>query len=279
MVDERNKMNLESYEHLKLTLIKKNTSKVLSIELNRPDVRNAFNEKMISEITSVFREISSQHHAEEFKDLRAVVISGSGKSFCAGADLEYMKSMINFTFAKNKSEGTALHQMFEAVYSCQLPVICKIHGGAFGGALGLIAASDFCVSTADTQFCFSEVKLGLAPAVISDFVFRKCSAGHVGPYMISGLLFNAETAMSWGLIHQKTETAALDADCEKIVEAFVNAGPNAVKVAKALVREVPLMQVKNREDFLSTTISQLRINAEGQEGIKSFLEKRKPNWI
>ncbi len=169
-------------------------NQVAYVKLNRPDVRNAFNPAMIAEITLLFRNLQAR------KDLRAVVLQGEGKVFCAGADLNWMKEMVNFSFEQNREDSLKLFAMFEAIAECTLPVVGLVHGAVFGGALGLVAICDEVIAEEGTQFCFSEVKLGIAPAVISSFVNRKAVGGKVRPLMLSGVIFNPHIAQQSGLV-------------------------------------------------------------------------------
>ena len=158
------------------------------VTLNRPELRNAFNVEMIAEIKDAFVRLSTR------QDLRAIVLSGEGKSFCAGGDLNWMKDMVNYSMEQNREDAHQLFEMFESILHCHIPVIGMVHGSAFGGALGLVACCDYVIAEEKTQYCFSEVKLGLAPAVISAFVQKKCTLGHVGHFMLSGQVFSSKEA-------------------------------------------------------------------------------------
>lgn len=172
-----------------------NDNSIKIVELNKPKLKNAFNPEMIAEITETFKKLSAD------KAVRAVVLKGAGTAFCAGADLNWMKSMVDFSFDQNIKDSEKLWEMFEAIALCEAPVIGLIHGAAFGGALGLIAACDYVIADEATKFCFSEVKLGLSPAVISSFILRKCSDGQVRPFMLNAEVFDSKTAQRLGLVH------------------------------------------------------------------------------
>lgn len=237
------------------------------IELNRPEIKNAFNPEMITELTEIFKKMSQD------KSVRAIILKGAGTAFCAGADLNWMKSMVDFSFEQNMADSAKLWEMFEAIAFCEVPVIGVVHGAAFGGALGLIAACDYVIAEETTKFCFSEVKLGLAPAVISSFILRKCADAHVRPYMLNAEIFDSSIAQRMGLIHQiKNQSDAL-------VEAkkFSALGIEAIRATKKLLNNIE--QSKNNSSWIEqkklTTqiISERRMSKEGQERLKSFLKK------
>jgi methylglutaconyl-CoA hydratase len=235
---------------------------ILTVSLDRADARNAFNAQMISELTKIFKKISQR------KDLRAIVLRGEGKVFCAGADLDYMKSMAKFSLAQNKADSVKLFDMFAAIESCPVPVVGFIHGAAFGGALGLMAVCDFVVIEANTQMCFSEVKLGLVPAVISPFILKKCVPGVMRPLMMTGKVFFPHEILQSGLIHQVGGAQ----DLELVLSQFLSAGPEALIATKKLTRSLASKAAATK------VIAERRVSKEGQEGLKSFFEKRKPSW-
>jgi methylglutaconyl-CoA hydratase len=245
---------------------------VAYVKLHRPDVRNAFNPEMIADITQTFLELSKR------QDLRAVVLQGEGKSFCAGADLNWMKEMVNFSFAENRDDSLKLFSMFEAISTCALPVIGMIHGAAFGGALGLVAACDEVIAEENTQFCFSEVKLGIAPAVISAFVNRKAVQGKVRPLMLSAVVFNAVTAQQAGLVTEVVPSGEGHTALQKIIHNYKQCGPEAVRETKKLLNDISAMTWDQQKERTTTLIAERRCSSEGQEGLKSFLEKREPSW-
>lgn len=245
---------------------------IAHVRLNRPDVRNAFNPEMIEELTKVFTSFAKR------RDLRAVTLVGEGKIFCAGADLSWMKAMVNYSFEQNREDSLKLFAMFDAIASCPLPVIGLAHGAAFGGALGLLACCDQVVAEDSTQFCFSEVKLGIAPAVISAFVQRKASIGAVRPFMLSGKIFDSTRAQIMGLVHEICPAGQGQNTLEATALAWLEAGPEAVRETKRLLDDLAALNHEQRRDRTTRLIAERRVSTEGQEGLKSFLEKRAPSW-
>lgn len=242
------------------------------VSLNRPEVRNAFNPEMIQQLKDCFVELSSR------SDLRAIVLSGEGSVFCAGADLNWMKSMVQYSMDQNLADSNDLFEMFEAIEKCTLPVIGVVQGAAFGGALGLIAVCDYVIADEKTQMCFSEVKIGLAPAVISAFVLKKCAAGVFKPLMLSGKVFSPKDVLGSGLIHEISESGTMTAGLAKMIRQFEEASPQAVRETKRLLQTLDVSHWAEAKKSTTHLISRLRTSAEGQEGLKSFLEKRNPSW-
>lgn len=247
-------------------------NQVAYVKLNRPEMRNAFNPEMIAELTKTFHDLQAR------RDLRAVVLQGEGKSFCAGADLNWMKEMVNFSFSQNREDSLKLFYMFESIANCMLPIIGQIHGAAFGGALGLLAVCDEVIAEEGTQFCFSEVKLGIAPAVISSFVNRKAVPGKVRPLMLSGVVFNPHIAQQAGLVTEVVPAGEGHTAVQKVLHGYLQCGPEAVRETKKLLNDLPFMTWGQQRDNTTTLIAERRASDEGQEGLKSFLEKREPSW-
>lgn len=247
-------------------------NQVAYVKLHRPEVRNSFNPEMIQKITEIFRSLNVR------TDLRAVVLQGEGKVFCAGGDLNWMKEMVNFSEAQNLEDSHKLFEMFESIFTCSLPVIGLVHGAAFGGALGLMAVCDEVVAEDGTQFCFSEVKLGIAPAVISAFVSRKVVPGKVRPLMLSGVVFNAHIAQQAGLVTEIVPAGEGHTALQRILHNYLQCGPDAVRETKKLLNQLPDMDWNNQKKSTAQVIADRRASAEGQEGLKSFLEKREPKW-
>lgn len=244
----------------------------VDVRLNRPEVRNAFSPEMIEELTTTFRSLASR------KEVRLILLSGEGPVFCAGADLAWMKESINFDRAKNETDAKNLFAMFEAIYNCPQPVVGMVQGAAYGGALGLIACCDLVIAEEKTKFCFSEVKLGLVPAVISGFVLRKVSPAKVMPWMMSGGPFAAKRALSMGLVQEVVDDEILRERTGELGRDFIVAGSEAVRATKALLRKFP-GDITNEYRALSTqVIAERRVGAEAQEGLKAFFEKREPSW-
>lgn len=256
-------------------LIKKENNQFIEINLNRPQLRNAFDPEMIQKITEAFQKVSLEPNC------RAVILKGEGKVFCAGADLKWMESMVNYSFAENEADAQKLFQMFDAIEQCPHPVITLVHGAAMGGALGLMAASDIVIAEKNTQFCFSEVKLGIAPAVISAFVLKTRPYAQVAPWMMSGRVFSTTQAMTMGLVTE-CYSAESAQEFENIVgawkTAFVEAAPQAVKVTKNLLKKVKESSWTVQKKLTTHAIAERRVSPEGQEGLKSFLNKTTPSW-
>ena len=234
---------------------------VLRITLTRPDRRNAFDAALIEELAEAFVDVGRA---------RAVLLAGEGPSFCAGADVSWMRASAGLSFDENVADANALRRMLEAIDACPAPVVARVHGHALGGGAGLVAAADIAIAAPDTVFAFSEVKLGIIPAVISPFVLPKIGTGAARRYFVTGERFDAETALHIGLVSEVD--AQLDAAVEKVLAELLSAGPHAARWAKRLVRERP--------DGSETArwIAERRTSEEGQEGLKAFLEKRLPGW-
>lgn len=243
---------------------------VLNITLNRPDVRNAFHPDMIQQLTQAFKHIND--------DVRLVVLKGAGKSFCAGADLQWMKDMAKYTESQNQKDAGELFEMFWAIRNCVVPTLTVVHGAAFGGALGLIAASDIVLAESSTQFCFSEVKLGLAPAVISSFVLEKANVGLMSSYLLSGMVFGSDQAVRSGLVFASGDQIYLSDQETKIRQSFLNAGPVAVRATKKMLNDIKDQNWSQKKQTTTDVIAKLRVGAEGQEGLSSFFESRRASW-
>ncbi len=244
----------------------------VSVKLNRAEKHNAMDAGMIAELTQTFR---SMHH---FKGARAIVLSGIGKSFCSGADLEYMKSMATFTETENRKDAEVLFDLFAAVSECPLPVIGRFHGNVFGGGLGLVACCDIGIAESATQFCFSEVKLGLIPAVISSFALRKMNRAAAMELMMTGKIFGTDEAKASGLLTYFGRELELSQYIENTLASFRGAGPEAVQEIKKLIRSFDGASSQTVRQNSVNAISERRVSAEGQEGLRAYLEKRKPVW-
>lgn len=246
---------------------------IVRIVLNRPELHNAFNDDMIEGLIKTFEDI------EKDKSLRLVTITGEGKSFCAGADLNWMKKMVDYSDEENYQDSVKLADLFKSINNCTLPVLAKVNGATLGGGTGVIAACDFVLSAKSAKFGFTEARLGLVPAVISPFVMAKIGESNARAWFLSGERFSAEKAQSMNLVHEITPLDNLDSEFEKWVERFLKAGPNASKEAKSLIKNVLEIDDNKVTEFTCKTISRIRTGEEGQEGMKALLEKRKPNWI
>jgi methylglutaconyl-CoA hydratase len=234
---------------------------LLRVTLARPERRNAFDAATIRELTEAFAEVG---------DARAVVLSGEGPSFCAGADVEWQRSSIDLTQDENAEDAARLLRMCEAIDSCAAPVVARIQGHALGGGSGLACCADVTIAAPDAVFGFSEVRLGIVPAVISPFVFARIGTGAARRWFVTGERIDAETALRIGLVHEVADD--LDAAVDRVVEAILSGGPEAVRAAKRLVREQP-----GRTE-LPPLAARLRSSEEGQEGLRAFLEKRRASW-
>jgi methylglutaconyl-CoA hydratase len=234
---------------------------ILRVTLSRPDRRNAFDAALIAQLTEAFGDVS---------DARAVVLAGDGASFSAGADVGWMRSSVELSVEENVEDALTLRRMLEAIDGCPAPVVARVQGHALGGGAGLVACSDVAVAAEDAVFAFSEVKLGLIPAVISPFALAKIGPGPARRYFLTGERFDAQTALRIGLVHEVA--ADLDSAVERIVGELLSAGPEAVRAAKRLVLERP--------DGAETArwIAERRASEEGQEGLRAFLERGKPSW-
>ena len=235
---------------------------VLRIALARPERRNAFNAELIAELHEAFSDVG---------DARVVVLSGDGESFCAGADVEWQRSSIDLSEEENVQDTLRLYRMLEAVDSCPAPVVARVQGYALGGGSGLVACADVVVAAPDATFGFTEVRLGIIPAVISPFVFAKIGAGAARRYFLTGERLDAQAALRIGLVHEVV--AELDDAVRRIVGETLKSGPEATRAAKRLAREPP----SDGED-LARIAAGLRAGGEGQEGLRAFLEKRTPAW-
>jgi methylglutaconyl-CoA hydratase len=254
------------------TLLYTKKDDVATVILNRPDVHNAMNEALMNELTRCFQQISDDD------SVTAVILTGNGKSFCAGADLTWMKQMVNFSREENKNDSRLLLDMYETLYSCPKPVIGRINGHAFGGGIGLLAVCDITITVPELKFAFSEVKLGIIPAVISTFVAARMKPADMRRFFITGERFDSAIANEIGLIDLIVPSEKLDDTVHSIVEHVRSSGPHAIKEIKQLIDNFIKMDVEKYKLLTVEKISELRVSREGQEGITAFLEKRKPNW-
>lgn len=246
---------------------------VTRVTLQRPEVHNAFGQLLIEELGSVFTELSSD------PDVRVVVLGGAGSSFSAGADINWMRDSVAYSRQQNVEDAERLAFMLEAIAWCEKPVVCRVHGLAIGGALGLISAADYVVAAEPTRFAFSEVKLGLVPAVISPYVIRRIGPGHARALFISGERFDCERACRIGLVHSMVAEDDLDAEVDRVVGELLTAAPDAIAIAKHLVHDISFKPPREVLTRTVETIATKRTDPEGQEGLGAFLEKRRPSWM
>ena len=246
--------------------------RVARVTFNRPEIHNAFNATVITEMQQVFNEI------EKDDDIRVVVLTGAGKSFCAGADLNWMRSVVNQSFEENLAESNALAELFHNMYSCKRPIIGRINGAAIGGGTGFVAVCDIAITARSAVFSFSEVKIGVVPACIGPYVVKKIGEGKTRELFITGERMNAERAHEVGLVNRVVDDDQLDSEVDKLIKFILSSGPEAVAMAKKLIGEVPAMTPEQFKPYTAEMIARLRISDEGQEGMDAFLNKRKPRW-
>jgi len=246
---------------------------VVRVVLDRPEIRNAFNDHMLSDLLEVFEQISKEAL------LRAVVLTGEGKAFCAGADLNWMRRVVGYTFQENYQDSLALAQMLGAINECPKPVVCAVNGAAIGGGTGLVGACDIAVASSDAVFAFTETKLGLTPAVISPYLLKKMGEGNLRRYFLTGERLSAEQAKQVGLIQEIAPPGELEERVDAIVSSIISGGPQALTVTKELIRGICDRGIVENGPYTAEVIARLRSSEEGQEGMNAFLEKRKPRWI
>jgi methylglutaconyl-CoA hydratase len=246
---------------------------VARIFLNRPEVRNAFNAEVIAELTAAFTQFAAD------ADLRAIVLGGHGKAFCAGADLAWMRAMADYTWEENCADAQGLADMLWTIYRCPVPIVGRIHGDCYAGGVGLAAVCDVVVAAEGIDFCLSEARLGLLPATIGPYVIRALGEQASRRYFTTAEKFDAATAKALGFAHEMVPAEALDARVDAIVAALVANGPAAVKACKRLVQDLasrPIDDALRAET--ARRIADIRASGEGKEGVQSFLGKRAPAW-
>ncbi len=244
---------------------------VARLTLNRPDVRNAFNEDLIAELTA-------WAETRGWRDARVVVLAGAGKVFCAGADLAWMSKMVGYSREDNERDARALGRMFEVLDALPVPLIGRIHGAALGGGIGLAAVCDIVVAADDAVFGFTEAKLGIVPAVISPFAIARIGQAAARELFLTAARFTAARAKDIGLVNAVAAPADLDAAVDAYVRELLTSAPGAVAGAKALIRQVAGRSPADVGDLTAETIALHRASDEGQEGMRAFLDKRKPTW-
>lgn len=247
---------------------------VARIWLNRPDVRNAFNEGVIAELHAAFTAFAAD------AGLRAIVLGGRGKAFCAGADLSWMKAMASFDWEQNRADAQALADMLWAVWRCPVPVVGRVHGDCYAGGVGLAAVCDVLVAAEGVNFCLSEARLGLLPGTISPYVIRAMGEQASRRYFVTAERFSAAQAAAMGFVHEVVEADALDTKVDEIVAALVANGPMAVRACKRLVQDIAGLGLDaTLRAETARRIADIRASDEGREGVQSFLNKRKPSWL
>ena len=248
---------------------------VARVTLNRPEVHNAFNAGLVAELRDTFERLSS----EPPNSLRAVVLAGAGPSFCAGADVSWMRRSLALSVAENEADAAAMAEMFDAIDRFPAPVVARVQRAAIGGGMGLCAVADIVIADARATFAFSEVRLGILPAVISPFVLRKIGESHARALFTTGERFDAERASHIGLVHQLVATESdLDAAVDRTLSELMAAGPTAARAAKAIIRDQRELSAPEVRRLTVGSIARQRTSAEGQEGLTAFLERRPPAW-
>lgn len=250
-----------------------NRDGVAWVTLNRPDVRNAMDEAALDEISAAFRALAKDH------SVRAAVIAGAGKDFCAGADIDWMRRASEYGKAQNIKDATRLIHMCRAVDEAPFPVIARVHGNCFGGALGVVGACDIVLAESSARFRFSEVRLGLIPAVVSTFVLPKIGVSQARRLFLTAENFDAATAQAVGLVHTVVGQAELDQAVGKVLDLVLKNGPVAVKEAKAYIQKLEGMTRARRIAYSVKELARVRASAEAREGLSAFLEKREPKWV
>ena len=248
--------------------------RVARITLTRPELRNAFNDEVIAHMSAAIAEVGQR------ADVRAVVLAAEGPAFCAGADLNWMRRIADYSRDDNLADAGQLAAMLQALYTCPKPTVARVQGDVFAGGMGLVAACDMAVSVDTATYCLSEVKLGLIPATISPYVIRAMGARAAHRYFLTAERFSAAEAHRIGFVHQVVDADGLDAAVNALTHALCSAGPDAVRACKRLVQDVAEREI---DDVLVAQtvagIADIRASAEGREGVQSFLQKRKPNWL
>lgn len=247
---------------------------VAQITLNRPEVRNAFNDEVIAELTTAFTELGQN------QEVRAIVLAASGPAFCAGADLNWMRRMADYSHAENLLDAAQLAEMLRVIYTCPKPTVARIQGDVYAGGMGLVAACDMAVSVDSANYCLSEVKLGLYPATISPYVIRAMGARAAHRYFLTAERFDSAEALRIGFVHAVVPAEQLDAKVDELTKTLVSASPHALQKCKTLLHEVAGETIDGA--LIAQTvegIASIRASAQGKEGVQSFLQKRKPGWL
>ena len=257
---------MPTYAHIMVE--RSQQDKIATITMRRPEVHNAFNKQLIFDLISAFTHLATD------TQLHAVVLTGEGPSFSAGADLKMMHESAVYTHEQNLDDALRLADLFESINNFPCPVVARVNGTAMGGGLGLIAVCDIVIAVEDARLAFSEVKLGIAPAVISPYVVRKIGETHARVLFVTGERFTSTHAQHIGLVHIVTKPEELDADVSKIVSELLSGGPQAIRACKALALKVGQMDRDSARTYTAETIATLRVRSEAQERLRAFLEKR-----
>lgn len=249
-------------------------SGLCTVELARPEVRNAFNHVLIAELQEAF-DIISRDPA-----VRVAILRGQGPVFCAGGDIQWLRDSVNLSQEENLDDTRRLARMFSALNTCPKPVVGLVHGAVIGGGVGLVSICDYVICSRETVFSLSEVRLGVIPACIGPFVVAKIGESHARAYFISAERFPAQRAYEIGLVHELAESPAdLDTAARRIAQNLLQCGPNAMTAAKALIRGIKTRDYDDGLEYVARTLAELRVTPEGQEGLRAFLEKRPAKWV
>ncbi len=243
-----------------------------TVTLNRPEVHNAFNDVMLAELIDVFGGL------REDPDTRIVILTGSGKSFCAGADLSWMKKVISYTYEENIRDSNQISECMHRLYTLPRPTIARVNGAAIGGGMGLVSACDIVIASDQAVMSLSEVKIGLVPACISPYVVKRAGEARCREFFLTGERLTAQRALAAGLINRAVPPEELDGAVAEVVERLLSSGPRALAAAKELLETLPEISLEEAKGFTARVIADLRMGDEGQEGMNAFLEKRKPAW-
>ena len=247
---------------------------IARITLTQPEIRNAFSDEVIAELTAAFRNAGDQ------PDVRAIVLAAEGPAFCAGANLNWMRRMADYSRDENRVDAGLLAEMLRVIYECPKPTIARVQGDVYAGGMGLVACCDMAVAVDTAGFCLSEVKIGLIPATISPYVIRAMGARASHRYFLTGERFSAQEALRIGYVHEVVEAEQLDSVVDGWLKHLLSAGPAAVRACKRLVLDVAEREIN--EQLVAATVEQIatiRASSEGKEGVQAFLNKRKPNWL
>jgi methylglutaconyl-CoA hydratase len=264
------------YEHITLEF----DAETAVVTLNRPDVRNSMDDQTLRELTHCFKSLAkTPKKSATGIGARVVVIKGNGKDFCAGADVRWMRKAADYPPAKNRKDAYLLAEMIQSIESCPMPVIAVIHGGVYGGGLGVVAACDIVVAEASTRMSFSECRLGILPAVVSSFVLPKIGPSHTRRLYLTSELFGMETAKSIGLVHEVVMEDKLEERTNFFIKNILRNGPMAVRMAKGYLQKMAELSKTARIKFSVETLMKARSSKEGKEGLAAFLEKRAAAWV
>lgn len=255
------------------TVIAALEGRVLRLTMNRPQVHNAFNSEMIRELAGAFDE------AKRDSNVRLVILTGAGESFCAGADLNWMREIIRYSYEQNLRESRELAQLMHSIYTLPKPTIARINGAVIGGGTGLFSACDIVIASDKAKFGLSEVKIGLVPAAIGPYVIRRIGESAARELFLTGERFEAHRALEIGLVNKVVPHEALDEKVAEVVRLLLSSGPEAIAKCKELLQKVSAMGLDEAKTYTAEMIAGLRVSPEGQEGMAAFLEKRKPKWI